>query len=139
MKKREALNSSQKEIINIIKNINIAWTKGRIEDLRNFLHNDITIASPDFKNRLKGIDEVLKSYIDFYNNSKTFSFSESDFHIEIFNKTATADYEYHIIYEINNKKYDGTGREIWTFSEVNNRWLAVCRLLTNVVEKEVGW
>ena len=138
MKMRETSISPQKEIINIIKKINTAWTKGRIEDFREFFHRDITIASPDFQNRLRGIVEVQKSYKDYYDNSKTLSFSESDFHIEIFDKTAAADYEYHIIYEINNKKYDGTGREIWIFINVNNKWLAVWRCMTNVVDKEVS-
>ena len=137
MKGKENFSSLQKEVMNVIKNINSAWLEGKIEDLRKYLHSDIITISPDFKTRLPGIDKVLKSYRDYCGNSKNYSFRESDFHVEIFDKTAVADYEYHIIYEINNKKYDGTGREIWTFSRVNNNWLAVWRLLVNVVDKEV--
>ncbi len=138
MEKTEVLNSSQKEILNLIKSINRAWLGGRIEDLRKYFHNNIIMISPDFNNRMTGSEEIIKSYKDFYSNSKTYSFDESDFHVELFDKTATADYLYHIVYEINNKKYDGTGREIWTFSNTNNYWLAVWRFMTNVVDKEVS-
>ena len=138
MQEKETINNLQKEILNVIKNINVAWTNGKTEDLRKYFYRDIVIASPDFKTRLKGIDEVLKSYQEFYENSKIYDFSESDFNIEIFDNTGTADYEYHIIYQMNNKKYDGTGREIITFSNINNKWLVIWRCLTNVVDKEIN-
>ena len=138
MKEKKNPDKLRKEIINIIKNINIAWTKGKIEDIKKYLYKGIVIVSPDFKNRLKGIDDVLNSYKEFYENSKIYDFSENDFNVEIFDKIVATDYKYHIIYEINNKKYDGTGREIWTFGKINDRWLAVWRCLTNVVDKEIG-
>ena len=134
----EVFNNNKSEILNIIKNINKSWLEGRIEDLRNYFHKDIIMISPDFKSRLTGIDEIIKGYKDFYNSSKTFSFEESDFHIKIFDGTASADYFYHIVYEINNKKYDGTGREIWTFSKINNYWLAVWRFMAMVVDSEIS-
>ena len=137
MEKRETTDNSRKEIISIIKKINIAWTKGKIEDLKKYFYKNIVIVSPDFIDRLKGINEVLKSYKHFYDNSETYSFCESDFNVEIFNKTATADYEYRIIYKINNKKYDGTGREIWTFGFINSKWFALKRCMANVVDKEI--
>jgi hypothetical protein len=137
MEKTKALNSPQKEILNLIKSINKTWLEGRIEDLRNFFHQNIVMISPDFNNRLTGSDEIIKSYKDFYNSSKTYGFNESDFHIELFDKTATADYLYHIIYEINNKKYNGTGREVWVFTNIKNHWFAVQRFMTNVADKEV--
>ena len=138
MERKEALSGSQKEILNLIKNINKAWLEGRIKDLKNFFHQNIVMISPDFNNRLTGLDEVIESYKDFCNNSKIYSFDESDFHIEVFDKTATADYLFHIVYEINDKKYDGTGREIWTFANLNNRWLAVQRFMINVVDREIA-
>jgi len=138
MKEKKNPDKLRKKVINIIKNINIAWTKGKIEDIKKYLYKGIVIVSPDFKNRLNGIDDVLNSYKEFYENSKIYDFSENDFNVEIFDKIVVTDYKYHIIYEINNKKYDGTGREIWTFGKINDRWLAVWRCLTNVVDKEIG-
>lgn len=138
MKEKKNPDKLRKKVINIIKNINIAWTKGKIEDIKKYLYKGIVIVSPDFKNRLNGIDDVLNSYKEFYENSKIYDFSENDFNVEIFDKIVATDYKYHIIYEINNKKYDGTGREIWTFGKINDRWLAVWRCLTNVVDKEIG-
>ncbi len=138
MAANEVFNNNQSEILKVIKNINKSWLKGRIEDLKYYFHKDIIMISPDFKSRLSGIDEIIKSYKDFFCSSKTFIFEESDFHIKIFNDTAAADYFYHIVYKINNKKYDGTGREIWTFSKINNHWLAVWRFLANVVDNEIS-
>ncbi|MEJ2615206.1 MAG: hypothetical protein P8Z35_09615 [Ignavibacteriaceae bacterium] len=137
MKEKENSDELRKDIISIIKNINIAWTKGKIEDLKKYLYKDIVIVSPDFKNRLKGIDDVLDSYKEFYENSKIYDFSEFNFNVEIFDKTATADYEYHIIYEINNNKYDGTGTEIWTFGNIHSKWFALRRCMANVIDKEI--
>jgi hypothetical protein len=138
MIKAETLSNSQKEILNLIKNINKAWLEGRIEDLKKYFHNNIIMIFPDFNSRMTGLEEIIKSYKDFYASSKTYSFDESDFHIDVFDKTANADYAYHIVYEINNKKYDGTGREIWTFANIDNDWFAVWRFMTNVVDKEIG-
>ncbi len=112
MSNTKAFNNNQTEILSIIKNINKAWLEGRAEDLRNYFHEEIIMISPDFKSRLTGIGEIIKSYKGFYEKSKIYSFHESDFHIKVFDKTAITDYLYRIIYEINNKKYDGTGREI---------------------------
>jgi hypothetical protein len=56
----------------------------------------------------------------------------------VFDKTATADYLYHIIYEINNKRFEGTGREVWTFTNMINHWIAVQRFMANVIDKEIN-
>jgi Domain of unknown function (DUF4440) len=137
MKKIESMEKSRDEIFNIIKNINRTWLEGRTEDLRRFFHNDIITISPDYKNRLEGIDNVIKSYKDFFENSKTYEFEESDFHIELFDKTATADYLYQITYEINHKKYTGNGREVWVFSKTD-KWQGVWRFIFNISEKEIN-
>ena len=136
--KKTILSNSQKEIIGLIKNINKAWLEGRIENLRKYFHKNIIMISPDFNSRMTGLEEIIKSYKDFYSNSKTYSFEESDFHIEVFDKTATADYLYHIIYEINNKRFEGTGREVWTFTNMINHWIAVQRFMANVIDKEIN-
>lgn len=133
----EILNQNQMEIFNIIKNINKAWLNGKINELRNYFHNNIVMMSPDFASKLTGIEEIVKSYWEFIEKSKIYEFEESDFQINVFDNTAIGTYTYRIIYEINNKKYDGTGREIWTFSKVNKSWFAVWRYMANVVDKEI--
>jgi hypothetical protein len=138
MEKPAGLNISENEILSIIKNINKAWLQGNIEDLRKYFHQEIIMISPDFRNRMSGIETILESYKDFFSRSIIHSFAESDFHIHIFDNTAAADYYYHIVYEINGKKYGGTGREIWTLSKIKNKWLAVWRFMADVSDKEIN-
>lgn len=124
-------NDSKDEIRNLLKKINETWVEGDARQLGQFFHRDMVIFGPDLKKMGNGRDECVKSYIDFCGNARIMTYKESNFVIDVWGNTAAIVYDFEIGYEMEGKRYDDTGRDLFIFSrdENNGEWLAVWRML----------
>ncbi|UCC78992.1 MAG: nuclear transport factor 2 family protein [Candidatus Zixiibacteriota bacterium] len=125
------VNSSKDEIKELIKKINEAWVKGDAGQLGQFFHRDMVIFGPDLRKVCNGREECVKGYIDFCDNAGIMTYNESNFVVDVWGNTAAVVYDFEIGYEMEGKRYDDAGRDLFIFSRDGNdgEWLAVWRIL----------
>jgi uncharacterized protein (TIGR02246 family) len=119
---------AQKEIWQVVKDMNDAWVKGRPENLVNFFHEDMVIVGPDLQKRGEGRQACVKSYEDFCTRATVHDFKEMDLRIDVYDDTAIATYSYEITYEMNGKTFHETGRDVFVLVRERNKWWTVWRL-----------
>lgn len=125
---------SKKEIIEIIKKINLSWVEGRPENLSNYFHENMMIVSPELKVMGKGREECIKSYTDFINQATINEYKESEPEIYVWGNTAIASYKYDIAWEMKGKSFKEPGQDLFVFTYTNGKWLAVWRKVIPIKE-----
>jgi len=124
-------------VLQVLKEINRCWLEGRPEDIGRYFHEDIVVLLPGFSGKARGRSAVVQSFVDFCSNAQVHEYSESDHDLDVIGDQAIAGYSFRITYSLTGKKYEGTGRDIWSFTRHEGRWLAAWRFMTDLVEKEV--
>jgi hypothetical protein len=112
-----------------LRKMNRAWSRGRVEDLKEYFHKDIVVAAPGFTARAQGRDAVIQSYREFVQRAAILSFRESDISIDVWGGAAVVTYLWEILYEMGGQAYSETGREILFFVRARGRWRVVWRTL----------
>ena len=118
---------AQQEVKQILQNINHAWTKGNIDDIEQWFHEDIVIAAPNGQIVGEGREACIRSYRDFCSNAKVTDFKEAEPDIRVCGNTAVASYIYEISWEMAGKMHNEKGREIFVFNRDGDTWLGVWR------------
>ena len=124
--------SIRDEIIQIIERMNQAWLTSDIDGLKDFLHENIVIVTPDMKRVGIGIEPCIESYEDFVSKSHIFSFEEKSIDVDAFGNAAVATFEYTIDYERDNKRNREDGKEILVFSNDPGTWQLIWRMIVAV-------
>ena len=119
----------QQQIIELLQNVNLAWSSGNPEDLKNYFDDKIFILSPDMKILGSGKQNCIKSYIDFLNHATVIDFKENVPDVFVFDNTAIAFYSYSISWKTGDKLFNETGREMYMLDKKENKWLIVMRKL----------
>jgi len=120
---------SQKEVKQVLRKINQAWTKGTIDDLAKWFHDDIVIAAPDGRVMGRGSKACIKSYKDFCENAQVSDFIEADSDIHLYRNTAVASYTYEISYVMSGKTHNEKGWEVFFFTQDEDMWVGVWRMV----------
>jgi ketosteroid isomerase-like protein len=115
------------EIWQILQDINDAWVNDRTDELNRFFHENMVIASPDFRKLGEGRDACVKSYKDFRSQAIIHDLHEEDAAIDVFGDTAIATYRFEITYEMNGKTFSESGRDVFIFVREEEGWQAVWR------------
>jgi hypothetical protein len=97
--------------------------------MHDFLDPDVVFVQPGFSGRSEGRDAAIASYADFVTAAVLHAYSESDLTIELTGHTAVATYRFQIDYEMEGKRLQETGRDLFVFGRTGTRWRAVWRLL----------
>ncbi len=118
----------------LLNNISDAWTKGRPEELEEYFHEDMVIASPGFKGGGRGKDDCVQSYKDFASHAKIREVRGSDHLIDVWSDTAVASYRFEIDYEINGQEHHDVGHDLFVFAREGGKWLAVWRTIIPLPE-----
>ena len=113
----------------IIRKINKAWSRARFEVLEQYFHENMIIAPPGFQHRAMGREVCIQSYRDFLSDAAIHDFQESDFIIDIWDRTAVATYQYHMDWESNGKRFQESGHDVYVFTRKDEKWLIVWRTL----------
>lgn len=124
--------SKRDEIIQVIKSMNQAWLAGDFNGLRDFLHENIVIVTPDMKRVGTGIDPCIESYREFVSKSHIISFNEKSINVDAFGNAAVATFEYTIDYERDKKRNREDGKEILVFSRDPDKWQLIWRMILAV-------
>ena len=118
-----------KIIEQLIKIINNSWTDGDIEGLSDYFHKDMVITQPGQGILGAGKQACIESYRQFVNNARIKEYQESKFEINIWENTAVVSYKFDINYKMDNKDFVESGIDLFVFSKVENKWLAVWRTI----------
>jgi len=128
----------KEEIRQLLKKINRAWTEGRTEILNEVFHQDMVIVSPDFQVLGKGREACVKSYEAFMKQATLREFTESEPAIEVWGLTAVASYRFDMAWEKDGQSFQDSGRDVFVFSLLGDRWQAVWRTILPLPEVPSG-
>ncbi|HLA40289.1 MAG TPA: nuclear transport factor 2 family protein [Candidatus Glassbacteria bacterium] len=121
---------------NVISAINRAWREGRFAEIEGYFHPQAVLVVPGFTMMVEGAGACAKSYEDFAGQANISNYEESDVVVEVWGDTAVADYRFEIGYEINDRKYDVSGRDLFALIRRKGRWLAAWRTLMPIAEED---
>ena len=109
--------------------INNTRIKDDPEKLKKFFHEDIVFLSQDFKEQGVGIDACIESYKEFKKMSNLEEFKVSNSRIDLFDNIAVVSYNFEIKYIISQEIYNHKGRDMFIFTNVEGKWMAIWRIL----------
>lgn len=124
------------EIRQVLRSINDAWIRGRLEELGQYFHEDMVITDHGFQGGGSGREACVQSYKDFVSQATIHMVKESEHVIHVWGDTALATYAFEMEYEMNGKNYHDTGRDLFVFTRTGKTWQAVWRTIIPVTEKE---
>jgi ketosteroid isomerase-like protein len=124
----------REEIIETLKAINIAWTKGDIEELNKYFHEDMIIAQPGFGIHGEGKNACVDSYREFAGMARIHRLTESQHVVLVWGDTAVASYRFDVDYELDGQPHQDAGYDLFVFNRTGGDWLAVWRTILPVPE-----
>ena len=126
----ELTTAAQKEVWNVVHQINTAWREGNSDRLHDLFHERMVITSPDGQRYGEGRLACVDSYRSFCQQATVTHYEESDRQVDVFETSAIASYAFEIAYTIEGQPNRDIGRDIFALEKHNGRWLAVWRQLS---------
>lgn len=115
----------QQEIWAFVRAMNDAWTKGDPERLMEFFHPDMIAVTPVDRLRHETGAECVAGWQRFAQAARILSWEEREPLIRVFGNAAVVCYYYETVFEMNGRRIDSSGRDLFYLIRENNRWLAV--------------
>jgi hypothetical protein len=112
--------------------INNAWREGHPSSVLRYLHPDVTMALPGFKETLRGRDALIAGFEESCQNAKVIQYEESDESIDEVEDCAVATFRFKMTYERATYREISEGRDVWVFWRQDNRWVAVWRTMVDL-------
>ncbi len=127
----------QGEVWRVVEAINLAWANAQWDTLEELFDENCVFAVPGFAQRLKGRAATIGSYKDFIEQSVVHELKELEPAVDVDGDVAVATYRFEITWDMQGKKYVGTGHDLFVFRRANGNWCAVWRTLIPGEEKEL--
>jgi uncharacterized protein DUF4440 len=126
--------SKRESAATAMRQINQAWLKGRVEDLRSMVHSEIVMVFPDFAGKIQGRENFLAGFSDFCGNSIIQEYREHDQQVDVAGETAAITFRYDMVYVRSGERYRCKGRDLWVFQMQDGVWIAVWRAMLEMKE-----
>ncbi len=120
---------STAQVHTVLASINAAWRNGRPSSMREYLHPEIVMALPGFKEFIHGREILIGSFEEFCKNAKVIEYEESDEHIDVIEGCAIVTFKFRMLYERPAYRELSQGRDMWVFRQQQDRWIAVWRAM----------
>ncbi len=120
--------SIKQEVWETVQNLNRTWTtKGKIEQLRRFFHDNMVAITPMNNDRLEGKEACFQGWKGFYDTCEITSWIEREPLIQLYGNGSFAGvtYYYYIVFEMNGNLFQESGRDMFSLVKENKNWLAV--------------
>jgi hypothetical protein len=114
----------ERELWQIVRSINDAWTGGRTQLLGLYFDEAIVVHGA-----AEGRDEVVASYREFVEAVEIEHFGERDPEVLLYGPTAVVSYRFEIAWSAEGERHEETGEEIWVFARRDEAWKAVWRAM----------
>lgn len=129
------MSESTEQVHNVLATITSAWRDGNASSMREFLHPEIIMVIPGFKQSMGGREILVNSFVEFCKNATVIEYEESNEHIDVIEGCAVATYEFKMLYERAEYREFSKGRDMWIFRKVQNRWVAVWRAMIELTSE----
>lgn len=118
----------QQAIEQLIRELNAAWSHGRVDDLHRFFAPDVILVPPGGRGRVRGREAMVESYRQFVEQATTRDFEVTGLDVDVVETTAVARMRYRIRYELAGEDLDESGQEILVLvRQEAARWRIVWR------------
>ena len=111
---------------------NQAWLENRPTDMQPYLHPDVTMVLPGFTSAVAGREALLAGFAEFCTNARVLKYHESHMQIQVVGNVAVVNFRFDMLYERAAYLEQSTGRDIWIFEWVEEKWLAVWRTMVEL-------
>jgi Domain of unknown function (DUF4440) len=122
------------QVHEVLAAINKAWRNGQPMEMYDYLHPDITMALPGFKEKVVGRHTFLASFVEFCANAQVIKYVEADENINVVDKVAIASFKFEMIYDRAAYRARSIGRDVWAFEHAGDGWVAVWRTMIEIDE-----
>ncbi len=117
------------QVHTVLASINAAWREGHPPSMREYLHPEIIMALPGFKESIHGREILVGSFEEFCKNARVVEYEESDEHIDVIEGCAIVTFKFRTLYERAAYRELSQGRDMWVFRQQQDRWIAVWRAM----------
>lgn len=104
----------------------------RPSSMCEYIHPEIAMVQPGFKDTLRGRDFLVSSFEEFCKNARVIEYEEIDEHIDVVDDCAVATFRFRMLYELAAYREDCSGRDLWIFARQDGRWIAVWRAMLDL-------
>jgi uncharacterized protein (TIGR02246 family) len=119
----------QKDVWELVRQINAAWREGQPERLLEHFHDQMVIVGTSGTRYGVGKLACVESYRNFITSAEITHFEETDPSVDVFGTVAIVNYRFEIEYAMGGKTHQETGRDTFVLERINDKWLAVWRQL----------
>lgn len=116
------------EIVELMGQINDAWTLGKLERLHELFHDSMVIMGPDGTEMGTGRDACVQSYQDFVDRATVMGFRWEEPLVHVWGGSATCRSRYEIDYEIDGERKKEHGGDFFLFVRSGESWKAALRI-----------
>ena len=109
--------------------INQAWRERRFDTMAQFFDEDIVMKGPGLKEFGRGREAIIQSYVQFMAQSEVIEYAESNHVVDIWGDVAAATYDWAMTYEQKSQTKTEKGQDMFVFSKIGSKWLAIFRLI----------
>jgi uncharacterized protein (TIGR02246 family) len=127
----ELTTAAQKEVWEVVRQINAAWRGGKPEQIPELFHDRIALVGADGQRYGEGKLACADSYRSFCEQATVTHYQESDRQVDVYDAVAIVNYGFEIEYAIEGKSSRETGRDVFVLEKQDGRWLAVWRQLSS--------
>ena len=122
---------AQKEVWELVRQINAAWQGGQPERLLELFHDRMAIVGTSGNRYGVGRLACVESYRNFIASAQVTLFEETDPSVDVFKTVAIVCYRFEIEYVMGGETHKETGCDTFVFEHSGGKWLAVWRQLSD--------
>jgi hypothetical protein len=108
-----------------VQEMNLAWTKGRVQDLGDFFHSEAVAITPLDHDALVGAERCIASWQRFAEAATNISWTESDPRVRVFENVAVVNYNFDVTYKMNGAERRDRGRDMVVLIRAKDKWLVI--------------
>lgn len=115
----------KEEIWQTVQSLNRAWTKGNVDDLKNYFHDDMVAITATDRRRLEGREACIASWTAFVKAAKINYWKELEPKIQLYGKSTVVTYYFEMSFEMGGQKITLGGRDMFVMIKEDGKWWAV--------------
>lgn len=128
----------EEQLLDLVHRLNRAWREERFEDLASFFHERAVFVAPGFSSRIVGREACVESYRTFATQARIHGFDLEEIETDVAAGTAVTSYRYVIDYEIEGRRWRGSGHDLFVLVRDAGSWLVVWRTMIPGDEEEIS-
>src|SRR5204863_3125752 len=93
-------NPDQEQVWLTLRALNDSWTKGNVEKLKQYFHENMVAITPTDRDRLKGREACFNAWNKFAQSTRVLEWKEIDPLVQLYGDAAVVTYNFEVTYEL---------------------------------------